>query len=180
MDFNKFDSRALAEAGALMTILDANTGEPIMDNGKPCCVRVRGVASKSMQAKMRERQKAAMMKRSAKKKSKIKEDPEAQVMEDIHLQLVEGAAPYIIGFENVERGGEPATADDAEWFLDLTFPEMGMVTDDEGKPVMNETFEEDGTKSQTPSFEMKNNPFAKQVGEFASKQANFLAVDSEI
>tara|TARA_R100001369_G_scaffold16867_1_gene31966 strand:- start:1000 stop:1509 length:510 start_codon:yes stop_codon:yes gene_type:complete len=163
MDFNKFDSRAAAEAGQPMQILDPWTNEPMMDGDKPCRVIVRGTASKSMQAKMRAKAKAAMM--SKKAKGDDAED-EARVMEDVHMQLCEGAAPFIVGFENVAKGDKPATAEDAEWFLDLTFPEMGVKLDKSGEPVLD--------KDGTPQFEMTNNPFAKQIGEFAGKQANRL------
>lgn len=164
MDFTKFDSRAKAEAGTAMDILDAWSGEPIMDGDKPCRVIVRGTASKTMQAKMRAKAKAAMQ--SKKDKGDKDDDDEARVMEDIHNQLCEGAAPFIVGFENVSKGDKPATADDAEWFLDLTFPEMGVKQDEDGNDVMS--------KDGTPVFEMTNNPFAKQIGDFAGKQANRL------
>ena len=141
MDFNKFDSRAIAETGSPMQIVDEWTGE----------------------AKMRAVQKAAMQ--SKKMKGKDAED-EARVMEDIHNQMVDAAAPFIMGFENVNNGDKPATADDAKWFLNLTFPEMGVKEDDDGQPVLN--------KDGEPVYEMKNNPFAKQCSEFASKQANRL------
>ncbi|WP_411975926.1 hypothetical protein [Sulfitobacter faviae] len=165
MDFNaKYNSRAAAEAGAPMQLLDPNyPHEPIMDGDKPCRVIVRGVASKSMQAKLRAKQKAAMMSKKAKGDD---EEDEARVMEDVHMQLIEGAAPFVVGFENVERDGKPATVDDVEWFLDLTFPEMGVKEDKDGNTVTD--------KDGSPVFEMKNSPFAKQIGEFAGKQANFL------
>lgn len=175
MDFTKLDSRAKAEAGTAMNILDAWTGEPIMDGDKHCRVIVRGTASKTMQAKMRAKAKAAMQ--SKKDKGDKAEDEEARVMEDVHNQLCEGAAPFIIGFENVNKGDKPATAEDAEWFLDLTFPEMGVKQDDDGNDVTRVTKvtdEKTGKVSEveTPVFEMTNNPFAKQIGDFAGKQAN--------
>lgn len=163
MDFNKFDSRAKAEIGAPMDLLDPWSGEPLKSNGKQCRVIVRGTASKTMQALMREKQKAAMF---AHKKGK---NDEARVMEDVHNQLCENAGPFIVGFENVMNGTKVATADDVEWFLDLTFPEMGTKQDDQGDDVLD--------KDGTPTFEMKNNPFAKQVGEFAGKQSNHLGND---
>jgi hypothetical protein len=163
MDFNKFDSRAIAETGSPMQIVDEWTGEAMMDGDKPCSVILRGTASASMQAKMRAVQKAAMQ--SKKAKGKDAED-EARVMEDIHNQMVDAAAPFIMGFENVNNGDKPATADDAKWFLNLTFPEMGVKEDEDGQPVLN--------KYSEPVYEMKNNPFAKQCSEFASKQANRL------
>ena len=82
MDFSKFDSRAQAEIGTPMQILDVWTNEPMMDGDKPCRVIVRGTASKTMQAKMRAKQKAAMMS----KKDKGDKDDVARVMEDIHNQ----------------------------------------------------------------------------------------------
>lgn len=164
MDFTKFDSRAAAEAGQPMTILDPWSNEPMMDGDKPCLVIVRGTASKSMQARMRAKQKAAMM--SKKDKKAGAEDEEARVMEDVHNQLCEGAAPFIVSFVNVSNGLRPATAEDAEWFLDLTFPEMGIKTDADGNNVLD--------KDGAPTFEMSNNPFAKQISEFAGKQANRL------
>lgn len=163
MDFNKFDSRAKAEAGSPMHIMDPWTGEPMMDGDKPCRVILRGTASASMQAKMRAAQKSAMMSKKAKGKD---EDDEARVMEDIHNQLCEAAAPFILGFENVNNGDKPATADDAMWFLNLSFPEMGVKEDDDGAPALNGAGE--------PVYHMTNNPFAKQCSEFASKQANRL------
>lgn len=146
-----------------MQIVDPWTGEPMMDGDKPCRVIVRGTASKSVQAAMRAKAKAAMMSKKAKGDDA---DEEARVMEDVHMQLCEGAAPFIVGFENVKNGDKPATADDAMWFLDLTFPEMGVKEDGEGNAITD--------KDGNPQFEMKNNPFAKQIGEFAGKQANRL------
>ena len=161
MDFNKFDSRAKAESGSPMQILDAWTGEPMMDGDKPCEVILRGTASKSMQAKQRAAQKAAMQSKADKPA-----DTEARVMEDVHNQLCEAAAVFIVGFNNVSRGDKLATAEDAMWFLDLTFPEMGVKVDENGNSVLN--------KDGEPVFEMTNNPFAKQCSEYASKQANRL------
>ena len=163
MDFNKFDSQAIAEAGTAMQILDEWTNEPMMDGDKPCKVILRGTASASMQAKMRAAQKAAMMSKKAKGKD---DEDDARVMEDVHNQMCEAAAPFIMGFENVNNGDKPATAADAIWFLKLTFPHMGVKEDENGDPVLN--------KDGDPVYEMKNNPFAKQCSEFASKQANRL------
>lgn len=170
MDFNQFNARAHAEAGTPMQIVDPWTGEPMMDGDKPCRVIVRGTASKSVQAAMRAKAKAAMMSKKAKGDDA---DEEARVMEDIHMQLCEGAAPFIVGFENVHRGKRLCTVDGVEddvsdvvWFLDLTFPEMGVREDGDGNAITD--------KDGNPQFEMRNNPFAKQIGEFAGKQANRL------
>jgi len=161
MDFNKFDSRAKAEAGTPMQIMDEWTGEPMMDGDKPCRVILRGTASASMQAAMRATQKAAMMS----KKAKGDDKDEARVMEDTHNTLCEAAARFIVGFENVNNGDKPATAEDAMWFLNLSFPVMG-VKEKDGEPVLN--------KDGEPVFEMKNNPFSMQCNKFAAKQANRL------
>ena len=167
MDFNTQDARAHAEAGSAMQILDPWTGEPMMSGDKPCKVIVRGTASKSVQAAMRAKQKAAMMSKKARTLGdKPDDEDEARVMEDVHMQLCEAAAPFIVGFENVLNGDKPATADDAMWFLDLTFPEMGVKEDADGEQITD--------KDGAPVFEMKNNPFAKQIGDFAGKQANRL------
>ena len=163
MDFNKFDSRAKAETGSPMQIVDEYTGEPMMDGDKPCRVILRGTASASMQAKMRAVQKAAMMSKKAKGEDA---EEDARVMEDVHDQMCEAAAPFIMGFENVNNGDKPATAEDAIWFLNLTFPEMGVKKGDDGEPVLN--------KDGEPAYAMLNNPFAKQCSEFASNQANRL------
>jgi hypothetical protein len=183
MDFNKFDSQAIAEAGTAMQILDEWTNEPMMDGDKPCKVILRGTASASMQAKMRAAQKAAMMSKKAKGKD---DEDEARVMEDVHNQMCEAAAPFIMGFENVNNGDKPATADDALWFLKLTFPHMGIKEDENGNFVTQKAFKQDETgeymlhksgapvMDDDPVYEMKNNPFAKQCSEFASKQANRL------
>ena len=168
MDFNaNYNSREAAETGTPMQIVDPWSGEPVMDGDKPCRVIVRGTASRSMQAKMRAKAKAAMM--SKKAKGDNADDDEARVMEDVHMQLCEGAAPFIVGFENVNNGDRPATADDAIWFLNLTFPEMGVKEDEDGEAVLN--------KDGDPVYAMLNNPFAKQCSEYASKQANRLGND---
>ena len=144
MDFSKFDNRKAADEGRWMQVVDPNTLEPLVsDDGKPCRVKVLGVASHAIQDAQRAVQRAAM--------KAPKPEDDARVLEDIHDESVKAAAPFIVGFENVERGGKPATAEDAEWFLGLTFPIMtAKIIDGEIK------------------FETKNRTFAKQVTEFAS------------
>lgn len=168
MDFSQFDMRSKAEAGAPLHLLHHETGEPIMaGKGKPCRVLVRGAASRSAQAQIRERQKARMTALKGKKAD------DSRVMEDIHNDLIEAAAPYIVGFDNIDRGDRPLTTepDDVRWFLDLTFPLMGAKEDEDGNAVTNAKGE--------PVFEFKNNPFAKQIAEFASEQANALGNGSK-
>lgn len=155
MDFSKFDNRAAAEAGVRHELVDPDTGEAITnDEGKPCAVIVRGVASRTVQAAIRARQKARVKKADGKK-------AEDRIMEDVHDEMCDAAAPLIVSFENVDRDGKPCVApDDVEWFLDLTFPIMGLVEDEDGEPVL---------VNGEPKFEMKNNPFSKQITEVASK-----------
>jgi hypothetical protein len=162
MDFTKFDMRAKAEVGSPLHLKDPQTGEPIFDGKKPCIVIVRGVASRSAQEAQRARQKARMAASKGKKG-----DDEARVMEDIHNELCDTAASFILGFENIEHGDRPLTAEpeDIKRFLDLSFPVMGVKRDEAGDPVL---------KDGEPQFEMRNNPFAKQIAEFASEQADAL------
>lgn len=168
MDFSTYNSCANAEAGAPMEIKDPYTGEVIKKDGEAARVFVRGVASKTMQDIMREKQKAAMMAE--------KSENEVRVMDDIHNQLCEAAAPFVVGFENVDFEGKALTGSpkDVMTFLKLTFPDMGQKLDDQGNPIFEDGFDEDGKPTKTPAMEMKNNPFAKQVSDFASRQQNFM------
>jgi len=165
MDFTKFDSRARAETGARMQILDEYTRQPI----EGAFVIVRGVASPFLQRAHR----AKSQERARVRKSGAA-DAADRVMEDAHNELIDGARPFIVGFEGVEYDGKPFTVEDARQFLDLTFPDMGLVKDADGETVMVET--KDG---MVPKFELKNLPFAKQVTDFAGEQSNFLASDGK-
>ena len=188
MDFSKFDSRAQAEDGTHLHVADPWTGELLYENGAPCYVIVRGSASKIMQAKMRLKQRAAIQ--SSKKK---KGDSEPRVMEDVHDELCEAAADFIMGFENIDRYDRPCSLSgsglvdvfgeeldsdgcpvvtgqvnktDVMWFLDLTFPAMGAKEDEHGELILDE--------KGVPEMEMQNTPFAKQVADTASGQAKQL------
>jgi hypothetical protein len=160
MDFSKFDNRAPAETGIAMPLLDPVTREPLASNGKPCAVLVRGVASRVIQQQIREKARAKMA-------ATPNDDAQIACMEDLHEAMIDGAAPFIAGFVNVERNGQPLTtsADDVRWFLDLTFPIMEPKKDADGNAVIV-----DGV----PQFEMVNLPFAKQIDNFAADQRNFL------
>ncbi len=161
MDFSKFDNRGPAETGQRLELLDPSMidGEPLLSGNKKCAVIVRGSTARSVQVAMRNRQKAKMT------ASKNGKSEEARIMEDVHEDLCDAAAPLIVGFENIEREGRPLAAepDDIKWFLDLTFPIMGVKEDEYGEPLLN-----DSGKVQ---FEMRNNPFARQITEFSAKQA---------
>lgn len=166
MKFDNFDMRGAAETGQWLTLKQPNVpdGDPITSGkDRPCRVLVRGVASRTVQDQMRARQKARMTAMKGKKA-----EDEARVMEDIHDDMVEAALPLIVGFENIERGDKPLTAgaDDVRWFLDLTFPVMGAKRDEKDDIVLSDKGD--------PVFEFKNNPFAKQVSEFAAEQMGAL------
>lgn len=165
MKFDSFDMRSAAESGQWLTLKQPNVpdGDPITSNDKPCRVLVRGVASRTVQDQMRARQKARMTAMKGKKA-----EDEARVMEDIHDDMVDAAMPLIVGFENIERGDKALTvsADDVRWFLELTFPIMGAKRDEQGDIVLSDKGD--------PVFEFKNNPFAKQISEFAAEQASAL------
>ena len=145
MDFSKFDNRGPAEEGVKVPLVDPNTGEPIEGDDGPACVIVRGVASRTVQAEMRKRALA---------KAKTKQGS-LDTLEDVHQALIDAAAPLVVGFENVERNGEPLTSSpgDVRWLLDLTFPMM----------------EKDGE-----GWKMVNRPFAAQIAEAAGEQDRFL------
>lgn len=165
MDFSVFDNRGPAEAGQRLELLDPTVrdGEPLLSGKKPCVVIVRGSTARSVQEMSRARLKQKMAK--AKKKG---DEEDARVLEDVHAELCDTAFPLIVGFEGIERDGKPltASADDVRWFLDLTFPIMGIKKDDDGEPIL--------ASDGTPRFEMRNNPFAKQITEFSADQAAAL------
>lgn len=159
MDFSQFDNRGPAETGQRLELLDPTVrkGQPLMSGDRPCVVIVRGSTARSVQIEMRKRQKAKL---TAKNRS-----DEARVMEDVHAEQIAAATPLIVGFENVEREGVPLTAspEDIRWFLDLTFPIMGIKEDEDGDPIL--------TAEGAVQFQMRNNPFARQITEFSAEQA---------
>lgn len=161
VDFSKFDNRGPAETGQRLELLDPSVreGEPLLDGQKPCAVIVRGSTARSVQMEMRKRQKAKMTGKNGGKAE------EARVMEDVHADLCDTAAPLIVGFENIHRDGRALTTepDDVRWFLDLTFPVMGVKEDEDGEPILN--------AAGNVQFQMRNNPFAKQIADFSSEQA---------
>lgn len=162
MKIGVFDNRGPAEAGQRLVLTDPSVrdGEPLGQGKKTCAVIVRGATSRSVQAEVRARQKARITAR------KGEEVDEIRVMEDAHTDLCENAAPLIVGFENMEHDDGhtlTATPEDIQWFLDLTFPVMGFKSNESGDPILSA----DGQ----PQFEMKNNPFARQITDFSAEQS---------
>lgn len=129
MDFAAFDQRGRDEAGRAFPILHPETGDEIPG----ARFVIRGTSSPTVQAAERQCAQAAM----------LADEKRPLTMGTAHDEMVQIAAPYIIGFEGVERDGRPATAADAEWFLNLTFPRM--ARDDNGE------------------LKTANHPFASQV-----------------
>ena len=178
MDFNKFDNRKKAEQGSPLQLLDPDTREPITSGGKPCRVIVRGTISKQVQSSIRQRLREQVVQENktiagetAEAKALRKAD--IKVMEDVHQEAVESTLPFVMGFENIERGGEPLdpnNEDDVRWLLNLTFPVIGPELDDKGEPLMDEV-EDDETKKMVkrPKLKVMNLPFTKQVQDFAAK-----------
>jgi hypothetical protein len=155
MDFSKFDNRAAAERGKRVVVLNPTTKEPMIDDkGKECAVVVRGSASRDVQAAKKRAMREAMKKDRMNKG----DDKEPTTVEDLHKTACEAAAPYIIGFENIERDGRLCVApDDVQWFLDLSFPIIKANREDNGDV----------------SFDVVNLTFAKQVIE-AAEGSDFL------
>lgn len=136
MEFDKFNSRGAAEEGARLHLCHPVTGEPLNDpKGGPCVVIVRGAES-------RKAQEAAARARNA----RAGKDEKPGSLEELHAQLVKAAKPLIMGFENLEVDGRPATAEDADAFLNLQ-----MIN---GSP--------------------DEKSFAEQVLAFSTKRANYL------
>jgi hypothetical protein len=148
MDFDKFDARAAATAGAFLHLKHPSTGEliwadPVAKGGadsQPCRVQMIGLESPQAQAALREIQKRKM---TAVKK---KDGEETRFFTDLHAELVEAVKPLIIGFENIDRGKTPAGLADVEWFLNL----------------------------QTLNGSETEISFAEQISNFARKRSNFL------
>jgi len=167
MDFKGLNNRARAEAGARMQILDPDTRQPI----EGAFVVVRGVASPTIQTAQRARAQERMRARKS-----GAADSADRVMEDAHNEMMDAAMPFIAELIGVEYDGRKLTDTDAREFLNWSFPDMGVVKDADGEPVMVET---KGGTVMVPKFELKNLPFAKQVADFAGEQSNFLASDGK-
>jgi len=160
MDFTKLDNRAAAETGVRHHILHPSTREPIGNGKDAAIVIVRGVASRTVQAAIRSKQKS----RAANAKS----DSLKKIMDDTHNYSIDSALPYIAGFENVEMDGKPVTTDEADirrW-LDLTFPLMAVAKDEDGRVVMDE--------HGNPKIDILSYTFAAQIADVASRQGAAL------
>ncbi len=136
MDFSQFDQRGRDEAGTPHPILHPETLEPIVDpdTGKTCLVLVRGPTAPSVV-------KAEVIRNRAQMLSPL--DPKQMALIEVHDYNVEVALPFIAGFENMDRNGQPMTEADAAWFLAMNMPRLEQA--------------EDGT------FSIANKTFAQQI-----------------
>jgi hypothetical protein len=141
MDFKKFDSKAAAAVGAWLHLKNPATGELLWHDDDqmtmPCRVKVQGSESPKAQE---------VLKTIAKARAKDKDADTSKTMSDLHKDLVAIAKPLIQEFENVHNGVEPATAEDADWFLNL----------------------------QVTNGQAEEQSFAEQIVSFAFKRASFL------
>ena len=120
MDFNSFNSRAIADEGRPLHFTHPDTGEPLWDDGgpqfdelgqelprsRPCLVYVLGTEGKLAQAIAREAAKLPAL-------------PDDATLEDYHARLCATASQLVTGFDNIDRGNRPATTADADWVLNL-------------------------------------------------------------
>ncbi len=151
MDFSKFDQRGRDEAGIPFPILHPETGQPIVDpdSGKTCMVLVRGPTAPSVTKAEAARFRAGVM---------TAEDAAKKTLAEVHDYTVEVALPFIAGFENVNRGDEPATEADAAWFLSLNFPRI--EKDGDGWKIANKTFAQQIADRVTEAREQLGNALA--------------------
>lgn len=167
MDLSAFNGRKRAEEGVFVPLCHPYTGEPIGNGEDAPGFLVRGSASRSVQSKLAELQKEA-------EKASGGDDEEA-VMESLHKTMIDSAMKYIIAPRNIENEGKAVeTEAEIRAVLDMTFPEMKVVTDDNGAPVMTQGKDEDGNTVDIPKFEMANQTFARQVITAAEDGARFL------
>lgn len=164
MDISNWNARAKAEAGTFVGLVDPYTHEPIMsEDGKQPGFIVRGVASKSVQTRLAEMQRAA-------KDADDGEDMDA-VLERLHQSQIDSAMGYIIRAEGLEHEGKPVGDNQAaiRKILDFTFPDMKVV---KGETV--EITDDEGKTRKVPKFEIVNKTFAGQVIEAAEDGQRFF------
>lgn len=151
MDFTNKDARGAAETAQFCALKWPETGQPIMDGGKPVGVMVLGAMARSVQAALKEEARAKMQ------AAKGKEE-DARALEDTQRDFVRSAARLTVGFVGVQRGDRDATPDDAEWFYDLNLFNMPSILNP--KPG-----------------EWQGQSFAQQVLAFSNDAGNYLGND---
>lgn len=166
MDLTKYDARGAAERGVFVALCDPYTGEPIEKNAKKAPgFMVRGMASRTTQSRLAEMQ-----------RKPVEADGEQAHMEALHDAQIGAAMPYIISAVNIEVDGKEVGDDETliRKALDLTFPDLQIVRDQDGDPVMVESEDKDGKLRKFPKFEVVNKTFAAQVTDRAGDTKGFL------
>ncbi|MEX0301951.1 MAG: hypothetical protein AB3N24_05960 [Leisingera sp.] len=166
MDMSVFNTRKRAEEGVFLPLCHPFTGVAIGEGGKAPGFLIRGTAARSVQSRIGEMQKKAQ---------EAADGDEKAVMEALHESMIDTAMRYIIGAQNIENEGvQVEEPDQIRAVLDMTFPEMEIAKDGQGKTIMITSTGEDGKEVTVPKFEMTNKPFAKQVIDAAEDGARFL------
>lgn len=119
MDFSTFAIRDRDDAGYAVDIVHPIHGTPMVADGKPARVIVRGPTSKAA---------AAML---ASLQAQIIQSKDAPNLERLQQSLVMMALPFVAGFENCKRGDKDLTVDDAAWWLDLMRWEIDLAKADD-------------------------------------------------
>lgn len=169
MDLSDYNARAKAEAGTFVGLCDPYTRKPIMsEDGKQPGFMVRGVASKSVQSRLAEMQRAA-------KEADDGEDMDA-VLERLHQSQVDSAMGYIIRAVDMEHNGKPVDANESaiRAVLDFTFPDMKIMKDGKGETITVEVKNDEGKTRKVPKFDIVNKTFAGQVIEAAEDGQRFF------
>lgn len=135
MDFTKRDARGASETAQFCRLRWPESGEYIIDeaSGEFVGAMVLGASARSVQAALREEQRAKLT--SAKGK-----DESARALEDIQADLVQSASRVTVGFVNVQRGDSEATADDAAWFYDLNMFSTASLLQPDPKKWQGQSF----------------------------------------
>lgn len=167
MDISAYNTRQAAEDGVLVTLCDPYTGKVLEDGAG---FMVRGIAARSVQQRLAEAQLAA------KQAAQDPDDNMDAVLERLHAGQIEAAMKYIIEARNLTNGDkEVKTEADIRAVLDMTFPDMQIEKDANGKPLSTIVKGKDGKEMSVPQFEVVNKTFAAQVIEAAEDQRAFLS-----
>ena len=175
MDMNTRNSRQLQEDGVFVPLCDQYTGEPFDTGPEAPGFLVRGIAARSVQMRLAEAARAAKQAKKAKKANQSDDELAQAVMENMHATQIDAAMKYIIEARHMTIGGDPvSTPDHIRAVLDMTFPDMQVAKDDDGKMVTTTMKDDDGKDMTVPKFEMVGSTYAGQVIEAAENQRVFL------
>ena len=172
MDMNTRNSRQKQEDGVFVPLCDQWTGEAIGKGKDAPGFLVRGIAARSTQMRLAEAQLAA---KQAKKAGKTDDEIATAALENMHATQIDAAMKYIIEARNMTIGEVPVkTPDQIRAVLDMTFPDMQVAKDDDGKQILTTMKDDAGNDMMVPKFEMVGTTYAGQVIEAAENQQGFL------